>query len=161
MCIIRKLVFVTSFVWEFTCRICKPLLLCSEIHINVFILFILWLSSTIMRFHFICIVLYRSNSTCRTSLVAPTVKNLPAMQETWARSLGWEDPLEKGMATHSSILAWRTLMDKGAWWATVHGVTKSGSGLSDYAQLYISYIPGGQPPGCGLVPPVRSAASLD
>ena len=36
------------------------------------------------------------------------VKNLPAMQETWVRSLGWEDPLEEGMATHSSILAWRT-----------------------------------------------------
>ena len=35
------------------------------------------------------------------------VKNLPAMKETWALSLGWEDPLEKGMATHSSILAWR------------------------------------------------------
>ena len=41
------------------------------------------------------------------SLVAQTVKNLPAMRETWVRSLGWEDPLEKGMATHSSILAWR------------------------------------------------------
>ena len=40
-------------------------------------------------------------------LVAQTVKNLPAMQETWVRSLGWEDPLEKGMATRSSILAWR------------------------------------------------------
>ena len=40
-------------------------------------------------------------------LVAQTVKNLPAMQETQVRSLGWEDPLEKGMATHSSILAWR------------------------------------------------------
>ena len=36
------------------------------------------------------------------------VKNLPAMQETWVRSLGWDDPLEKGTATHSSILAWRT-----------------------------------------------------
>ena len=36
-----------------------------------------------------------------------TIKNLPTMQETWIRSLGWEDPLEKGMATHSSILAWR------------------------------------------------------
>ena len=35
------------------------------------------------------------------------VKNLPAMQETWVQSLGWEDPLEKGMATHSSILSWR------------------------------------------------------
>ena len=41
----------------------------------------------------------------RASLVAQMVKNLPAMLETWVRSLGWEDPLEKGMATHSSILA--------------------------------------------------------
>ena len=41
------------------------------------------------------------------TLVAHTVKNLPAMQETWVQSLGWEDPLEKGMATHSSILEWR------------------------------------------------------
>ena len=40
------------------------------------------------------------------SLVAHLVKNLPAMWETWVRSLGWEDPLEKGTATHSSILAW-------------------------------------------------------
>ena len=38
---------------------------------------------------------------------------------------GWEDLLEEGMATHSSILAWRILMDRGAWWATVHGVTES------------------------------------
>ena len=53
------------------------------------------------------------------------VKNLPAMQETWVRSLDWEDPLEVGMATHSTILAWRISMDRGAWWATVHGVTKS------------------------------------
>ena len=49
------------------------------------------------------------------------VKNLPAMQETRVQCVGQEDPLEKGMATHSSILA----MDRGAWWATVHGVTKS------------------------------------
>ena len=41
------------------------------------------------------------------SLVAQLVKNLPAMQETWVQSLGWEDPLEKGKATHSSILVWR------------------------------------------------------
>ena len=41
------------------------------------------------------------------SLVSQMVKNLPAMQETWIRSLGWEDALEKGMATHSSILTWR------------------------------------------------------
>ena len=43
----------------------------------------------------------------RTSLVVQMVKNIPVMQESWVRSLGWEDPLEKEMATHSSILAWR------------------------------------------------------
>ena len=42
----------------------------------------------------------------QASLVAQLVKNLPAMQEIWVQSLGWEDPLEKGMATHASILAW-------------------------------------------------------
>ena len=42
-----------------------------------------------------------------TSLIAQLVKNQPAMGETWVQSLGWEDPLEKGKATHSSILAWR------------------------------------------------------
>ena len=46
-------------------------------------------------------------SISRASLVAQLVKNPPAMQETWVRSLGWEDPLEKGKATHSSILAWK------------------------------------------------------
>ena len=45
------------------------------------------------------------------SLVAQMVKNLPAMRETWIRSLGWEDSLEKGMETHSSILAWRIPWD--------------------------------------------------
>ena len=53
------------------------------------------------------------------------VKNLPAMQETQVQSLGQEDPLEKEMATHSSIFAWGNPMDRGAWWATAHGVTKS------------------------------------
>ena len=53
------------------------------------------------------------------------VKNLPAVWETWVRSWHWEDPLEEGMATHSSILAWRILMDRGAWWAAVHGGAKS------------------------------------
>jgi len=52
-------------------------------------------------------------------------KNLPAIQETWVRSLGWEDPLEEGMATHSSILAWRIPMDRGAWQATVPEVAKN------------------------------------
>ena len=49
----------------------------------------------------------KSSSLERDSLVAQMVKNLPAMQETWVQSLGWEDPLEEDMATHSSILAWR------------------------------------------------------
>ena len=51
----------------------------------------------------------------KTSLVAQTVKNLPAIQETRVQCLGWEDPLKKGMATHSSILAPRIPMDRGAW----------------------------------------------
>ena len=49
------------------------------------------------------------------------VKNPPAMQETWVRSLDWEDPLEEGMTIHSSILAWRIPMDRGAWWAACLG----------------------------------------
>ena len=65
------------------------------------------------------------------SLVAQTVKNPPAMRETWVLSLGWKDPLEEGMATHSSILAWRIPMDRGAWWAVVHGVAKCWTQLSD------------------------------
>ena len=59
-------------------------------------------------------------------------KESPAVQETqemWDRSLGWEDPLEKEMATHSSILGWRIFMDRGTWWATVHRVTESQTGL--------------------------------
>ena len=59
------------------------------------------------------------------------VKNLSAMQETRVQSLGREDPLEEGMATHSSILAWRIPMDRGAWQAAVLGVVKSQTGLSD------------------------------
>ena len=50
-----------------------------------------------------------------TSLVAQMVKRLPTMQETRVRSLGWEDPLEKEMATHSSTLSWKNPMDVGAW----------------------------------------------
>ena len=67
----------------------------------------------------------------RASLIAQTVKNPPAMQETWVQSLGWENPLEESMATHSSILARRIPTDRGAWQATVHGVIKSQIQLSD------------------------------
>ena len=53
------------------------------------------------------------------------VKTLPAMQETWVQSLGCEESLGEGMMTHSSILAWRIAMDRGAWRATVHEVSQS------------------------------------
>ena len=53
------------------------------------------------------------------------------MQETQVLSLGWEDLLQKEMATHSRILAWKNPVDRGAWWATVHGVVKSQTQLSD------------------------------
>ena len=79
----------------------------------------IWVGTSFLKFVF-CLLLHP-----RASLVAQAVKNLPAMQETWVQSLGQEDPLEEGMATHSSILAQRIPMDRGVWWATVHGVTKS------------------------------------
>ena len=66
-----------------------------------------------------------------TSPVAQMIKNLPAVWETWVRSLGWEDPLEEGITTHSSILGWRIPLDRGAWWATVHVVAKCPIQLSD------------------------------
>ena len=66
--------------------------------------------------------------------MAQPIKNPPAMQETWIRSLGWEDPLEKGKATHSSILAWRI-----SW--TGHGFTKSWTQLS-YFHLAIAVLKG-------------------
>ena len=59
------------------------------------------------------------------------VNNLPAMQDTRVPSLGQEDPMEKGMVTHSSILARRIPMDRGAWQATVHGVTRVRCNLRD------------------------------
>ena len=84
------------------------------------------------------------------SLVAQTVKNPPAMWETWIWFLGWEDPLEEEMATHSSILAWRNPMDRGVWqlqsmrsqrkfghnWATKHSTAHSL--LGDKRNKYIN-----------------------
>ena len=92
------------------------------------------------------------------SLVTKLVKNSAAMQDTWVQSLGWEGPLEKGMSTHSSILAWKipyspwgqgydnslqyscleNPKDRGAWQSTVHGVTKSWARLSDFTSFHIS-----------------------
>ena len=57
------------------------------------------------------------------------------MWETQVRSLGQEDPLGKEMAPHSSLLAWRIPVDRGAWWAIVHGVRKSQTLLSDFTLL--------------------------
>ena len=65
------------------------------------------------------------------SLVAQMVKNLPAIWETWVPCLDQAGPLEEGMETHSSVLSWRIAMDRGAWQAIVHGVTKSQRRLSD------------------------------
>ena len=58
----------------------------------------------------------------------------------WVRSLGWEDPLEEEIKTHSYILAWRIPMDRGTWRATDHGVTKSRTGLSTHAPFIEHYM---------------------
>ena len=78
----------------------------------------LYSNSVIIIKHFKLVIIWSA------SLVAQIVKNLPAMQETWVWSLDREDPLEKRMATHSSILAWET------WQATVDGLTKSQTQLN-------------------------------
>ena len=64
--------------------------------------------------------------------MAQAVKNPPAMQETLVQSLGWDDSLEKEMATHSSILARKNPINRGVWQGTVHGVTKSRTQLSNF-----------------------------
>ena len=74
------------------------------------------------------IVIMRLMIIIWASLMAQMVKkkkSLPAMKITGVQSLSQEDPLEKGMASHYSILAWRILMDRGAWPAAVHGVAKN------------------------------------
>ena len=80
-------------------------------------------------------VQFPANASCShqvwASLVAQMVKNLPAMLETSVQFLGWEDPSEEGKATHSSILAWKIPMDRGAWQATAHGVVKSQTRLNN------------------------------
>ena len=68
------------------------------------------------------------------------VKNPPVMQkmqETWVQSLGQEDPPEEGMATHSSILAWRIPKDRGTWQATVQGVMKSRTEATEHAYILL------------------------
>ena len=68
------------------------------------------------------------------------VKNQPAMWETWLRSLGLEGPLEEGMATHSSFLAWSMPMDRGAWQAAVHGVAKNQTRLQFSSVQSLSHV---------------------
>ena len=72
----------------------------------------LWFGFSFLPPLFICAIIFPGGSDD---------KNLPATRETWVRSLGWEDPLEEGMATHSNILAWRIPMDRGAWRASPWG----------------------------------------
>ena len=74
-------------------------------------------------------------SWLQTSLVAQTIKRLPTMQETWVQSLGQEDPLEKEMATHSSILAWKILWMEEPCRLQVHRVAQSRTRLSDFTSL--------------------------
>ena len=74
---------------------------------------------------------WRRHYASWASLVAQLVKNLPVMQETWVQSLSQEDPLENIMAAHSSSCL-ENSMDRGAWQATVHGVAKSRTQLSDF-----------------------------
>ena len=73
------------------------------------------------------------------SLVAQKVKNPPALRETWVWSLGWKIPWRGGMTTHSSFLAWRIPMDRGAWQATDCGVTKSQTWLSNLAHIHTGW----------------------
>ena len=68
--------------------------------------------------------IYSTHIYVHELLVTQMVKNLPAMQEIWVPALGWEDSLEKGLATHSSILAWENPLGRGGWQATVHGITE-------------------------------------
>ena len=73
----------------------------------------------------------------RASLVAQRLKHLPAMWETQVPSLGWEDPLEKEMATHSSILAWRIPWTEEPGRLPVHGVAKSWTQLSNFTFTFL------------------------
>ena len=105
-----------------------PALILPEFRILAILIGVLWYSVVL-----ICISLITSimEHLCmfKASLIAQLVKNLPAMWETPVQFLGWEDPLEKGQATHFSILAWRI-----PW--TVHGIAKSQTQLSGF-QIFI------------------------
>ena len=92
--------------------------------------------SPVKTFHYFCCTF----TDLMVSLLAQTVKNLLAMWENWVWSLGWEDPLEESKAMHSSILVCRIPMDRGAWWATVHGVAKSQTWLTKHTNIHTLYL---------------------
>ena len=69
--------------------------------------------------------------------MSQTGKNSPATQETWVQSLGWDDPMKEDMATHSSVSTWSSPMDRGAWRATVHWVTKGQTQLKWLSTAYL------------------------
>ena len=71
--------------------------------------------------------------------MAQTVKRLSTRRETWVQALVWEDPLEKEMAIHSSTIAWKNPMDRGAWQAAVYGVAKSRTRLSHFTSSMQRY----------------------
>ena len=91
------------------------------------------------------------NTFAELPCVIQVNKNLSAMRETWVLSLGREDPLEEGTATHSNILAWRIPMDRGAWQAAVHGVTKSLTQLKQLS-MYAYVRPAGSHSGAKGIP---------
>ena len=94
------------------------------------------------------------------SLVAQMIKNPPTMWETWVQSLGGEDPLKGGLATHSSILAWRIPMDRGALWASLHGVAESDTTARLSTMSPVPRIRGAFLPGCKRhFKPIPCAAS--
>ena len=78
---------------------------------------------------------------CQTSLVAQTVKRLPTMQETWVRSLGWEDSPGEGNANPLQYSCLEIPMDGGAWWATIHEVAGARDDLATKAPCIISGFP--------------------
>ena len=73
-------------------------------------------------------------------LVVQSVRNPPAMWKTWVQSLGWGDPLEEDRATHSSILAWRIPMNRGAWQPTAHGVKKYYTTERQSTYIYLTFL---------------------
>ena len=89
--------------------------------------------------------------------MAQTVKHLSTMQETWVRSLGWEDPLEKEIAIHSRTTAWKIPLTEEP--GTGHGVAKSRTRLSDFTSLHFTSL--GSPAACRHKPHLTGSSLLE